>query len=353
MDAEREVKTSPTLEVRVGSGFEALAGAVALARGEPGRAWPSQLGKTVAANMAAQVGDPTGEVWLHLLAAATDLPGEPDAAAISDWLAREDPRRLRRVVVGADVPAWQQVLPAEVLAAAAEGAPHAVARMLADPRHYAGRAGEALAVLGPLSAAETQRRLAAAFETLHAALPPQLERTLSMAHRAFVRDRLPERPADPLAVLDEVAGGFTWTPEPGITRLVLVPHLALAPALLLLQHRDARVVGVPVDLSDEMQRLAAAFAAVGDEQRLHILRLLSHQQLGVSEVARELGIAKSTAHHHLGVLRQAGLIRLVGQAWRYAYRTRDDAPDALAARLRLLLITPPEHPNRIKTEETT
>lgn len=353
MDNERQPSTAPVLQVRVGSGFEVLAGAVVLARGEPGRAWPAQLGQTVAADLVAQVGDPTGEVWLHLFAAATDLPGEPDAAAICAWLAGEDPNRLRRVVVGAEVPAWRQVLPAEVLAAAAAGAPDAVGRMLADPRHYAGRAGEALAVLGALDGAETQRRLVAAFETLHAALTPRLEETLAMAHRAFVRDRLPEESADPLAVLDEVAGGFTWTPEPGIKRLVLVPHLAAAPALLLLQHRDARVVGVPVDTSDEIERLAAAYAAVGDEQRLHILRLLSHHQFGVSEVARELGIAKSTAHHHLGVLRRAGLIRLVGQAWRYAYRTRDDAPDALAARFRLLLATPPEHHNTTETEETT
>src|SRR5262249_48896756 len=152
-----------------------------------------------------------------------------------------------------------------------------------------------------------------------AALPPKLEQTLSLAHRTFVRDWTPEGLADPFAVLDDLAGGFQWTPEPGITRLVLVPHLAGAPSLWLLQHGNARVVGIPVDVADEIERLAAAYAAAGDEQRLHILRLLSHRQLGVSELARELGIAKSTAHHHLGVLRQAGLILLVGQAWRYSY----------------------------------
>jgi DNA-binding transcriptional ArsR family regulator len=81
----------------------------------------------------------------------------------------------------------------------------------------------------------------------------------------------------------------------------------------------------------------------------------------VSDVARQLGIAKSTAHHHLGALRRAGLIQLVGQAWRYAYRTRDDAADMLAARLRLLLATPPDlqtnprtnpRANRTDREET-
>jgi DNA-binding transcriptional ArsR family regulator len=341
-------------EIRVGSGFEALAGAVVLAKGEPTPAWPSRVGEQATEALAVHVGDPTGEVWLHLLAAATDVPGEPDTAAISDWLARQDPRQLRRVVVGADVPAWRQVVDPEVLTAAAECRPEAVARMLADPRHYAGRAAEALAVLGPLEPVETQQRLVRAFDSLRAALPPGLEQELHDAHQAFLRDRVPADSSDALAVLDHLAGGFEWAPEPGITRLVLVPHLAASPRLLLLQHRDARVVGIPLSSADEPALLAAAYAAVGDEQRLQILRLLSHDQLGVSEIARRVGIAKSTAHHHLAALRRAGLIRLVGQAWRYAYRTREDAPDALAARLRLLLSTPPElsTDTATETEET-
>lgn len=363
------------LELRVGSGFEVLAGAVAFARGDPGPGWTGRLeggaATSVEASLAAEVGDPTGEVWLHVLAAATDLPGQPDAAAISNWLRGADPRHLRRVVIGADVPAWREVVDPAVLAAAAAAEPAAVEQVLSDPRHYAGRAAAALAVLGPLDAAETRRRLLAAFDAMRTALPEGLEEELWAAQLAFVRDRLPgvapvgdavardaavdqntqstdrstqstDQTGNPLAVLDEAAGGFEWTPEPGINRLVVLPQLALSPALLLLQHGDARVVGVPVAATDEAAQLAAAYAAAGDEQRLLILRLLAHEQLGVSEVARRLGIAKSTAHHHLGALRRAGLIRLVGQAWRYAYRTNNHAPDALAARLRLLLSTPPD-----------
>lgn len=294
----------------------------------------------LAAAVTELTGDRTGELWLHLLAAATDLPGEPDAAAVADWLAGADPLQLRRAVIGADVPAWRQVVPGDLLDAAAAGRSAAVSRLLTDRRYYAGQAAAALALLGPLDPAETKRRLVAAFDLVRDAMPATLERELLAAQRGFVRERIPADRADPLAVLDAAAGGFQWTPEQGIRRLILVPQLAAAPQLLLLQHRDARVVGVPAG-SDDPALLAAAFTAVGDPHRLRILQLLSHRELGVSDVARELGIAKSTAHHHLAALRGAGLIRLVGQAWRYAYRTFDDAPDILAARLRLLLANPP------------
>jgi DNA-binding transcriptional ArsR family regulator len=342
MDSERD-GAELALDIRVGSGFEALAATSVLVSGDrtTGEAWPHRLPGHLTTEIIELTGDTSGELWLHLFAAATDLPGEPDLAAVTAWLAGESPARLRRVVVGADVPAWRQVAPAGILDAAAEGDPDAVAAMLADERHYAGRAAAALAVLAPLDPVETQRRLVAAVERLRPAIPPRLEAELLAAQRAFVRDHIPAERSDPLAVLDAAAGGFAWTPEQGTRRLVLVPHLAAAPQLLLLQHRDARVVGVAADDQESPSRLSTAYAALGDEQRLRILQLLAHRELGVSEVARELGIAKSTAHHHLAALRRAGLIRLVGQAWRYAYRAREDGPDRLATRLRLLLATPP------------
>jgi DNA-binding transcriptional ArsR family regulator len=343
MDDERDGAIA--LSIRVGSGFEALVGTSVLVTGAR-NSWPGRLAQApaLAAAVIAQTGDVTGELWLHLLAtAATDLPGEPDADAVASWLAGEDPRRLRRAVIGADVPAWRQVVPGEVLDAAAAGQPDAVARLLANERHYSGRAAAALTVLGPLDPTETRRRLVAAFRHVRGALTDRLADELLAAQRAFVRERVPAEAADPVSVLDQLAGGFAWQPEEGIRRLVVVPHLAAAPRLLLTQHHDARVVGVPVPTGrGSLAGLGAAFAAVGDEHRLRILQLLSHEQLGVSEVARRLGIAKSTAHHHLAMLRQAGLIRLTGQAWRYAYQTREDAADTLAARLRLLLATPPE-----------
>src|SRR5204862_3211157 len=49
--------------------------------------------------------------------------------------------------------------------------------------------------------------------------------------------------------------------------------------------------------------------ALSDERRLRILRLLGERDMNLQELSDELGLAKSTTHHHTVVLRAAGLIR--------------------------------------------
>jgi DNA-binding transcriptional ArsR family regulator len=88
------------------------------------------------------------------------------------------------------------------------------------------------------------------------------------------------------------------------------------------------------------ERLARVFAALGDELRLRILRMVAHEELGVSDIARRLGMAKSTTHHHLTALRAAGLVGLAGRAWRYRYAIRPRTVDDLTSRLQSLIETP-------------
>lgn len=51
--------------------------------------------------------------------------------------------------------------------------------------------------------------------------------------------------------------------------------------------------------------------ALGHPVRLHVLRLLGEDGLGVTAVADAAGIAKATAAHHLYVLAGAGLVERV------------------------------------------
>jgi ArsR family transcriptional regulator len=62
---------------------------------------------------------------------------------------------------------------------------------------------------------------------------------------------------------------------------------------------------------------------LGDETRLRLLRLLSRERLNVSEITAVLGLAQSGVSRHLGLLRDAGLVREVragGYSW---YRMTD------------------------------
>ena len=65
--------------------------------------------------------------------------------------------------------------------------------------------------------------------------------------------------------------------------------------------------------NEQVHRYADAFAALGAEPRLRIVRLLlsAHPDgLVVNEIGQELDIAASTLSHHLDKLKNEGLVRV-------------------------------------------
>ncbi|MHB8792667.1 MAG: ArsR/SmtB family transcription factor [Thermoleophilia bacterium] len=71
----------------------------------------------------------------------------------------------------------------------------------------------------------------------------------------------------------------------------------------------------------DYKTLVAVFKALSDESRQKILLSLEEDgETRVSELVRRFGISQPTMSHHLGVLRQAGLVedRRVGQSVYYA-----------------------------------
>lgn len=295
----------------------------------------------------AQVGDRSGEVWLHLLGLATATPAPRDAAALLAHLEATDPLEVRRQVLGADVPAWRKYVEREVILAAAEGDRAAQARLLTDPRYYGGSAREALAVLLPLDAVETGRRLAAA-------LRRWLEESFAAREAAAVAVLAAEAAAArelaasvaPLRLVELVTGGFAYEPEPECPRVLLVPHLAARPWLLLCQHRDSRLICYPARRPGLERPEATAEGllrlgrALGDERRVGILAELAAGPRDLDELAAAVGLARSTVHHHLGLLRAAGLVAVAGNARRYRYALRRDAAAETTALLTDLMTTP-------------
>ena len=72
------------------------------------------------------------------------------------------PLELRRHVLGSHVPAWVELIGADVLEAAVRGDHRAAKRLLAHDRYYGRRARESLTALLPLTPAETKKRILAA-----------------------------------------------------------------------------------------------------------------------------------------------------------------------------------------------
>jgi DNA-binding transcriptional ArsR family regulator len=159
---------------------------------------------------------------------------------------------------------------------------------------------------------------------------------------------------DAAAVVLDATNGYELEPEPAGRRVVLLPSYWLRPWLVI-SFLDATATATDDSQPLEVISTAVAdaflalpceapppgllklFKALSDEGRLTLLRRMTPGPISLSEAASELGVAKATAHHHLSILRQAGLvsIRDEGRATRYALR--DDPPkvaqEALAAYL--------------------
>ena len=281
----------------------------------------------------AAIGGEAGEIWLHLLGLALDS-GAADADALIDAVEATAPDELRRYLVGVHVPAWQRLVGRETLAAGAAGDPTAIQALLGHPRYYGGRASASLSELLPLPPAETKARL---LDTLRAfadevflSVQDGLARRLAAEadnKRALAATCSPEE------LIDLAAGGYRYEREPELDRVVLVPHFAARPWLLLCQHRASRVICYAVaEETSDPEQLVALGRALGDEKRLAILSRLRRGDASLQELADEIGLARSTTHHHLAQLRRARLIALRGNAGGYAY-TLDAAGFREAERL--------------------
>jgi len=320
------------VEVRSGTAFELLIAlyAVGSERPQGAPAWlpdASDLSAGLRRELA-RVGEEAGELWLHLLGLVLEL--QPASAwKLVERFADVDALELRRHVLGVHVPAWRSVAGAETLEAAARGDATAADRLLASEAYYAGRARESLERILPLSATRTKRVLLAplrrfldeAFAAHEPALAALLEE--DAAHRTDLTRLLTRE-----ALIAAATNGYVYEPEPELPRVVLVPHDAARPWLLLCQHRDARIICYPAggdrelaeaDVSERALKLGTALA---DERRVQIIRRLAAGEATLAELAETTGLAKSTAHHHLAHLRAAGLVTLRGNARGYWYALR-------------------------------
>jgi DNA-binding transcriptional ArsR family regulator len=172
----------------------------------------------------------------------------------------------------------------------------------------------------PATTAETKRRIVAAVEAGQALVGDGAETRLVAAEDA-AEAALAAGPA--LAAIEQVTGGYRYVPELEAELVTLVPHLQPRPALLLAQHRGARVIAYRVAPErDTEERLLALGRALADPRRVEILALVGRRVGRSSDLVDATGLTRSTVHHHLAQLRDAGLVALEGNARAYTYVPR-------------------------------
>jgi DNA-binding transcriptional ArsR family regulator len=305
----------PAAEVLVG--LAAFATPAAHPAG-PGRPEPRAPSARLRAALR-RIGPDASEMWLHLLGIALEAPAPRDGAALLAALDATPAEELLRHVLGYHVPAWRAYVDGEVIAAAANGDMAARRILLSQPRYYAGEARTTLRRLLRLGAGQAAELLRDAVGQWYAEIVRPAEQDV----RA-VLERSAGRSSERLAAgpvpdaIEEITGGYRHTPEPGIDGVLLLPQLAMRPYLLLCQHRGDRVCAYPVpqrDLAVEPAHGVAAellqvLGALDDEQRLRILAALAIGAETLQTLTDQLGLARSTVHHHLVRLRTAGLVTL-------------------------------------------
>ena len=114
----------------------------------------------------------------------------------------------------------------------------------------------------------------------------------------------------PEQLVELATRGYQYTPAPDPDDRLL-PELvdaALGGPLGAQGHEDLLLPDRPRRGGHLAAEVARVYKALGDEGRLKLLRRLTDGPLKLSEAAVELGVAKSTAHHHLAILRQAGFV---------------------------------------------
>ncbi len=333
----------PAIRVEVGTAYEALLGLMLFAGHEPpgsydiGPGWFRRVRRAASARLTSDVdrlcaGAPT--VFGHLLGLARRAEAPRDLADLIDRVAALSPDELRLHLLGYH--SVQGRVPPEVLERATAGDGQAVGRLLeiagADVR-WAQYVRALLASTPKRAHALTLRVLRRwrdeVFATQEAALRSRLH---GQAERWQARAQVVGWPR----LAEEATGGLVFDGDlhlPAHT-VLLVPSVLTSPWVHTSQDGGVQIVCCPVtSQADQQQRvpenLVELARALADGTRLRLLRRVADGAATLTELAEHTGLAKSTAHRHLVLLRQVGLVQ-AGTGRDRRYSLRDELPDLRA-----------------------
>ncbi len=278
-----------------------------------------------------------GDIWIALLPL---LPEAGDGGTITsflEYLDAVDPVDLRYRLIQLHDKFDDDVR--ELFANAAEGDQEAVDALL-DRTELEGIGlkawREAMRHLLSLEPAATHELLVGALKSVYDEAFIEREQAFRPLLDADVRSkRAMARRVSPERMLELATSGINITEEHARNPIVLIPTMVARPWVVFAPGNDFFVLGYPVgdehlhtDGDAPPPWLVKLHKALGDERRLKILKLLAEGDATLAELAERSDVAKSTLHHHLMLLRTAGLVRVhVGADKKYSLR-EDTITDA-------------------------
>lgn len=148
---------------------------------------------------------------------------------------------------------------------------------------------------------------------------------------------------DPLDLVESASNGMRIEPVDDLQSVILIPQYHCSPAAVLDFHRGMATCLYPFDPNDTSKnpesRILPLSQALADERRLAIIGHLAETPRTLIEITEQVKLAKSTVHHHLVLLRKAGIVRAhyVGSTTAAYYSIRDGFVQVLETGLTTLL----------------
>jgi DNA-binding transcriptional ArsR family regulator len=275
----------------------------------------------------------------YLLALAAETQAPRDGAAFIATLASTSPRDLRLVQLGHRLETFRAGVSRATIERAADGDAGAARELLDGCLDWQRAAYEHVLSCGADDAKSDLETACRGWydAVLHPDEKPAA-RVLKRSARAAgaLAGRLPAED-----LVDTLTRGIRYAPEPGIDRILLVPHVVSRPWSIFTEAGHTKIVcyGVAethVTGDAPPDPLVAAYKALGDETRLRILRRLAEGPASLHELTEILGLAKSTVHGHLLVLRTGGLV-IADVSRKTGYRLRRETLAESAALLETYL----------------
>jgi len=240
-------------------------------------------------------------------------PQPRSASAFLELVAATDPIELRLHALGYHMRGHNVAQP-ETIRLAAAGDAAARSELLDLFADYTDKCQEFERILD-LAPEETKSELLDLLSGWYEHVFPEIAPDfVSLAERDAEAKRELIKSVPPEQVVERVAPGIQWAPGPDVDRVVLFPAYSPRPWVYMTEYRRAKIFCPPIT-ADRPQtpggdpaQLVRIYKALGDESRLKLLKRLKAGPISLAEATREVGLAKSTTHHHLAILRQAGFV---------------------------------------------
>jgi len=336
-------------EVRIVSGpvFEVIAELAAFASGparpslESGKAWVREVRRLAGRDLIQRVEHWAFAVYTELASIALELGPPFETRRLVDGLRHTPPARLRRRLVGAESPPNR----AMVSDGAFDRALRGDAKAQAEVRKELGVNAEARAGIDRIFAtgpAALRAEAAAIVESWAERVTPAFAaRSGDLVRRDVEPKEGLLRVTAPRDALRVFTNGVDIDPRGWADQVVVIPAVALRPFIAPVESGSTLLLLVSVadDTIDAVaggppRRLVQAASALGDTQRLQILHELAAGERTATELSAALGVDRTSLHHHLGILRSAGLVAVKSEgveSWRYSLRA--DSLDRAASAL--------------------